>query len=439
MNTIDDLRTTLAAHADQAGDPAAVRNGSIRARIRKVRTRRRGAVAIVGAAAAAVIGAAVLLVLPGPDQLSAAALPRHVSVHGFEYRLVNDVPTRGDGAGGGETDFPVGQHAVVLTGRGLGEGTATVSVDGVPLARLQGDGTSRAIPVEGSIGSTVSTWVSGTPAGKEHSVTVGIYDRTDAVPPGISARGVVFREQVGDRSLLAGVISKRGEAEATFEFDGEISDIAIPMFCYAKPRGWLHVEIDGRYIGGSGCAGEKDYEHVTEDVGSGGRAFPDGIDGIGAGHHVVRVFTNRDSKSRHAEALPGGLFGAAAYRRGELVESVPGLEAEAVFEAYGSTWKHNAADEIPRGTRTYTKKIVVGEEPLMASVDLGAGTTTPVAMSVEAVGTEWSDDFEYLTNDPEIVGGGLSWLLLPGDTYKVSVSAADGTFSGALVTYRPVD
>jgi hypothetical protein len=41
--------------------------------------------------------------------------------------------------------------------------------------------------------------------------------------------------------------------------------------------------------------------------------------------------------------------------------------------------------------------------------------------------------------EPIGAGGGLSWLLLPGDTYEVSVSTADGTFSGALVTYRPVD
>ena len=438
MNTVEDLRTTLAAHAGAAGDPVAVRNGSIHARIRKARTRRRGVVAAVAAAAAAVVGAAVL-VLPGADRVAPAVLPREVSVHGFDYRLVNDVPTRGDGEGGGETDFPVGQHAVVLTGRGLGGGTATVSVDGVPLARIQGDGTSRAIPVEGRLGSTVSTWVSGTPAGKEHSVTVGIYDRTDAVPPGISARGVVFREQVGDRRLLAGVISKPGKAEATFEFDGQVSDIAIPMFCYAKPRGWLHVEIDGRYVGGSGCAGEKDYEYVREDAGSGGLSFPGGVDGIEAGHHVVRVFTNRDSKSRDAEVLPGGLFGAAVYRQGELVESVPGLGEETVFEAYGYTWERTGSDQIPRGTRTYTERIVVGDEPLLASIVLGAGATTPVAMSVQSVHADWSDESEYLTNDREALGGGLSWMLLPGDTYEVSVSATEGNFSGALVTYRPVD
>jgi hypothetical protein len=436
MNTIEDLRTTLAAHAGEAGDPVAFRNGSIHARIRKVRTRRRGALVAVAAVVAAVIGAAVL-VLPGPEPIEPAGLPRQVSVHGFEYRLANDFQARGTGAGGGETDLPEGQHAVVLTGQGLSDGTATVFVDGVPLARLQGDGTSRAIPVEGDSNSTVSTWVSGTPEGQEHSVTVGIYGRTDAVPEGISGRGVVFRERVGERTLLAGAISEPGAAEATFEFEGQTSNLALPMFCYAKVGGWLHVEIDGRYIGGVECLGKDDYEQVREDAGPGGLAFPDGIGGIGARQHVVRVFTNRDSKSRHAEALPDGLFGAATYRQGELVESIPGLKEEAVFEAYGSTWQVDGSDRIARGTRTYTKRITVGHDPLMASVVLGEGSTS-AAMRVEAVETDWDDEGSFRM-EPIGAGGGLSWLLLPGDTYEVSVSTADGTFSGALVTYRPVD
>lgn len=204
-----------------------------------------------------------------------------------------------------------------------------------------------------------------------------------------------------------------------------------------REREVVHVEIDGRYIGRSECLGKDDYEQVGEDVGSGGRAPPDGVAEDGVGHHVVRVFTSRDRKSRHAEVLSGGLFGAATYRPGELIESAPGLEAEAVIEAYGSTWRRNGADQIPRGTRTYTKKITVGDEPLMASVVLG-GEGTPVATRMEPVETEWDDD-DQIRMESIGAGGGLSWLLLPGDTYEVSVSTAEGTFSGALVTYRPVD
>ncbi len=438
MNTVEDLRTTLAAHATGADDRVAVRSGSGHRRIRQVRTRRRGAVAAVAAAVAAVIGTAVLI-LPGSDLVAPAALPRHVSVYGFEYRLVDDVPTSGTGTGGGETDLPVGQHALVLTGKGLGDGTATVSVDGVPLARIHGDGTSRAIPVDASSHSTVSTWVSGAPAGQEHSVTVGIYERTGAKPDGISGHGVVFRERVADRTLLAGVISEPGESEATFEFDGKVSDIALPMFCYAKPSGSMNVEIDGRYVGGSDCLGEGDQEQVREDAGSGGLTFPDGIEGIGSGHHTVRVFTSRDSTSRKPEALPGGTFGVAAYDRGDVVEPIPGLVEDAVFEAHGYTWTSAGSDPIPAGTRTYTKRIVVGDEPLMASIVVGPGPTIPVSMSVESVRGDWDDESTYRTNEPDAIGGGLSWMLLPGDTYEVSVSTAAGTFSGALLTSRPID
>lgn len=438
MNTIDDLRTTLAAHADQAGDPVAVRSGSVHQRIRQVRTRRRGSVAALAVVVAAVVGAAVI-VLPGADLVAPAALPRQVSVHGFEYRLVDDVAGNGDGAGGGETDFPAGPHAVVVTGEGLGDGVVTVAVDGVPLVRIHGDGTSRAVPVEGSTNSVVSTWVSGAPEGQEHNVTVGIYDRTGAVPEGISDRGVIFREHIGERTMLAGVIAEEGRPEAKFEFEGDMDDIVIPMVCYADTGGWLHLEIDGRFVAGADCLGEDDYEHISEDAGAGGLSFPDGVDGIGPGRHEVRVFTSRDSKTREPESLSGALFGAAAYRQGSTSEPLPGLEEENVFEGYGIVWQNDVSDPIPAGTRTFTKEIVVGSEPMVASILLGPGPTTPVNMQVEAVQTDWEDQSSYRSNDPQSFGGGLSWLLLPGDTYKVTVSTADGTFSGALVTYRPAD
>ena len=97
MSTLDDLRSTLEQHADGLDDTERyVRPVAVRARIRAVRRRRAGLVA-VAAAVVVVAGVATVGQLRSPrppcsppSRSSASTCPGSIEVLGFPYDLERD-------------------------------------------------------------------------------------------------------------------------------------------------------------------------------------------------------------------------------------------------------------------------------------------------------------------------------------------------------------
>lgn len=427
MNTLDDLRATLTREADLLEDPERyARPVAVRERVRRVRRRRRATAGAVAVAAVAAVVAGVTVVHP-PEPVQPAAevvgvdVPREVSVVGFPYRLSDTVRLDGDH----RTRLRPGpQRAVSLVADGLGSGSATLYVDGVPVARAHGDeDVELPAPVGSDYATRLRVRVDGAPEGAR--VGLAVYESTGGLAPGVSNGDAVFRDSVAGDSLLTGAFSEAGEQDLSVRFTGALRDVRFSDYCRTSTRGlWFNVSVDGDAPFSGECKNSdpRDAGTASSSFG-GGKARP----------HVVRIWLTRGMDGPEV-APEDGVLGLGVYRLAEPRRRVLGMEVAETVEDGGRTFRLERVVRQPGGTDgAFSTTVDTGEDDRLVGLVGRDGT----------VGLSWRGRLD---------SGASSWLgahvgaafsvdslLLSGDSYRVTArSMGGGPFEGALLVYRPV-
>jgi hypothetical protein len=435
MNTLADLRATLKERAVGLHDTGRyVRSRAVQARVRAVR-RRRAAVAGSAAAALVVAGAAtagVLLGRPSPvppaDHVAGVEVPRHLAVYGFPYDLTGTRTVPG-GSGRVRLDGADRWQAVSLAASGLGAGTATLLVDGQPVARATGDGDVE-VPVPLYDGTPdLRVRLDGAPEGARAGLAV--YQATGGLPAGVTNGHAVFRDEVAGSRLRAGAFSQAGESVVTVPFSGGTAATRIADYCTTPEKGlWLNVALDGKPVLGTSCDASDDV-----DAGDGGSSFGRPP----AGSHELRAYLTRGPEGPRVPA-PDASFGVAVYDEPAGEHSVLGMRVAQQVELDGRTWRLERI--VPQGTPG---------TPVRTTVDASDGDR--VVGQVAAGRMAWTTwrgsslhgESTRMGSAPGARSAGMSvdTFLPGGDRYRVTLhgtstgGARSTGFRGALLVYRP--
>jgi hypothetical protein len=452
VNTLDDLRATLAHHAPAEDTALLDRTSAVRSRVQVVRRRRR--VSAVGGAVAALAIVAAGIALPrlvgdrGDSDLAAATT---VTVDGFEYRLVRVVESK-PGQKSLDVDVPRkdSDQVIALLADGLGGGRATLQNayddsegdpwEGQPGDRIVKDGANPAIPmpVYFDDASPALRFRLKVEAGTARTqVGVAFYERTDRMPKGVLAPNgtTVFRQRVGSRRLLSAAFAKPGEAEVTFSFTGRIDQTALEGLCTLRGGGgpagppWVNLAIDDRGpVSWGGC------HDPAEDAGSGSTIMDDPSDG----RHTVRVWVSEEVGGT-PHVYPGMTLGGAAYDDSDAV-IVNGARVDPVIEFDGRTWeldRHEIARSVPnQHSLTISSS---SDEPVL----LGYAANHVARVDATVDGAVSSTDGGF-SNEGSGDGGpavAVSTVLLPGGrgTYELTWPRDDADAQVAILLYRVED
>jgi hypothetical protein len=437
MNTIEDLRTTLAAQADVAGDPAAARSAAVRERVRRVRTRRATAVAAVVAAVVAAAGLSVLV--PGLERLPVAGLPGKVTAQHFTYELADtevievsadrrqiEVPTPSDD----------GQWGVVVGGTDLEAGTATVFINGEPVLRIRGDERSALYPIPFHAGGHITVKVDDAAGGGQ--VSLGLYERTGAVAgEALSHAGRIFPATYGGARLIGGEFGDPDDTVVRYWFRASGRPIVVAPVCL-DPTGTFEVsyQIDGKEVGRGGCS-EESLAMPAPDL-----AISQLLqtDQLSPGRHAVTLDARRRDGSTGPPEDVAVLLGIAVYEEGEQVH-LGAMDIDKLIEQNGRRWQVDRVIPISK-TRAFSTEVATGDRPALVGFQTCGRTVTAYARS-QSLGRR--TDGSTSTDSTGGCGYSVGDELLAYDTYDVALEptkdgpAAEMTFRGALVVYRPVD
>jgi hypothetical protein len=427
MNTLDDLRSTLGHEADRLDDTDRyVRPVAVRERIRAVR-RRRAALA-ASAAVLAVVAATTTLdaVLERDDPVDPASrifgvdVPERVVVSGFPYELEDTSVL--DGGGRTRLDGGTDDRAVSLVASGLGDGSATLYVDGEAAARAFGDDAVE-LPVPlGAPSGEVRVRLDGAPA--DAHAGIAVYRTTGDLPDGATDGRVVFREDRAGDTLLAGAFATEGESSVTVTVRAALGDLRFSDFCATAEKGlWYHVSIDDDGPISSSCTEDPD---ATGDVSGSWASLTDTTGAVR--QHTVRAYVTRGPDGPEVEA--DVRLGVGVYERGTAPHDVLDLGVDRTVEWAGRTW--------------------VLEDVVQSSSGAPAGATIDTSAGDRLVGFVASGGSAHLSwtghlDDGRSVGIGtsegpgstLSGVLLEGDRYEVGVSVEGEDVEAAVLIYRP--
>ena len=330
MNTLEDLRATLAQHAEATDDTEReTRAMAVRSRIRTARRRRAGG-AVVAAVAALVIAAGTAGMVrgsgspePAGPTLDDVRVPERVDIYGFPYGLTETQRAAADGSVA--LEHPDGPAAVSLVATGLGSGSATLWSGPIPVARVRGD-ERVAVPVDGVVLTELRVELDGAPDAARAEVAV--YEPTGELAPGVRSGDVVFRRQYADRELVAASFGEGGQT-ASAEIPDGTGDLDVSAYCHsATPDLWL--QVDGT-TGGMPC----------DDVDQGndpGAANQNYLLAPRADDHTYGVHVTRGNGGPRATGVDVD-FGFGVYRQAAAPQRVLGAEAATVLEANGRTWR----------------------------------------------------------------------------------------------------
>jgi hypothetical protein len=336
MNTLDDLRRTLDAHAgDVHDDVHHARTAAVRGRAAVVRRRRAAGVAT--AAALAVVGAVGIPQLvgdPGPDPLGA---PDTRTALGWTYQLSDTVR-----AEGGrltleveQSDVPrlvswatdgADQDVVVRTGwPGRFHSSADDFGDHVQLP----PGYEGTVRVTGAAGLSLATYTLDpltTPAG------VGEGPRT-------------FREDVAGFDLLGAVAGEPGQTSVEFDLVPEDATTWVGYYCENLPKGTrMHVNWVG--AAGSLVFGGCDAVSSFDPGGSPGTGF---TPGKRAGtQQTLRLWVTRGGDPVADGEIPELRLGLGAYTSTETPVDLVGIEQRREIEFAGHVYR--LAEVVTAGT-----------------------------------------------------------------------------------------
>jgi hypothetical protein len=385
---IDDLRSTLAEHADLTHDEGlSDRAGAVRGRVRTVR-RRRAAVA-VACVAGAVLAVPALQALevtppePASDRdLAGRTAPETLVSNGFTFEFDRGV----EGSAGVPLDLRLDRSKEPrLISWTVDDGDA----EGRLADRLYGDTYASPWTAGGTGFETfeyvapgarasyrlTSTGDDGADSGSEGQMAMAVYTLSDDVPAGFSANGVTFRDDVDGAELLGAAIGQPGEASLSFDIEVPEGMLRLSEVCTAGRDYMVRTEVEGqRGYTGTACGLEPDRDPATSWTGYvlAGTRKADGTR-FRAGETVevtVSVHPNERGQVEPVE-VPGAFVGLGAYADdpGEPVGPT-GTTVDRLVERSGHTWSLTDLDVSEPGADSHV--VEVGPVPARTYVDFGA-------------------------------------------------------------------
>jgi len=434
-NTVDELRTSLSAHADALTDDALAddaplgRKAALQRRIRRARNQRRAGIA-GGVAAVVLVAGGVVATVSQPSRHSSSpeiaghTMERTVTVTGFDYRL-----TQTGQSTPGQQRFTfhlpeVGPDRVIeLLGTGLGDGWATLEDQDAALARVSGASTAGApVPVD-STKHDVTVVLRDTR--RDAQVGIAVYERDRSLPAGIDDGTAVFRTSVGSDSLLGGTWAAPGRSAVSFTVTGPAERWRVSGSCAlpgAKPSRDVMLDevVDGKSFAAIGCEPLAARSLDPGTAGSQPSRWP-----LTTGPHTVTV--RLVDRGGHPVQVAGAVIGGAIYAVGQQ-RTVRGMPVDYEVPANGRVWLLDQA--IPADNAEITG-------PAYVEAVLGRGDWRPTAQHL----TDGDRDMELAGDDNRAGGASLAGLgeVLAGSTYRFWLEhGKDPAAKATILVYRPL-
>ncbi|CAI9415585.1 hypothetical protein [Nocardioides sp. T2.26MG-1] len=423
MNTLDDLRTILEREAAFDDTERHVRPAAVRQRVRTVRRRRAGAVAMAAAVmlVAATAGVGVLRSPSSPEPaetLEDVQVPQRIDVYGFPYKLASTHRVAGDGTVVLDP-APEGPTAVRLVSTGLGSGEATLWSGYYPVARVRGG--EQVSPATTGVGASgLRVEFVGTPDVAEAEVAV--YEPTGELAPGISSDGVVFRQQYAGHELVAAAFS-RGADDARISAPEDLAGLETSAYCRSSTPGlWLHQ--DGLTAGATPC----------EDLDAGADPGPANESALApprSGDGSMAVYVTQGEDGPRAAGVDV-LFGLALYRETVAPTRVLGTDVPPVLEQAGRTWQ--LTDVVRWDGSDFYEVDTSDDDALVAAAYVGATGGFLSWHGAPEGGWVGSNASGQASDSPSVM---YAPVLLSGDhTVQLHLEGPDA--QGRLLVYRPV-
>lgn len=461
MNTLEELRASLASHAEELTDQGVpTRAGAIATRVRRVRRQRRAAVAggLVAVLVIAAFGAGLGSLsqrrsLEPTTPLAGHAISRTVEVDGFTYDLATTAESRpGDSTLTLMLPKADRDRVVSLVASGLGTGEATLfagngrpdnlSSPGQPAA-YDGDSvldrvaTASAVDVPvGVVPQRTRLTVRLRNAGAGAVVGLAVYDQGTPLPGGVSADGMAFPKTVGEERLVAASIGRQGHRSVSITFRGPVRHPDLRQLCAtARKHVWGEVtDSASKGWSGGGCAPMDPIEDVNLGVGA-SAGVPSG--GFGPGMHTITLAAfDHVAHRKDTPVDPSDVRVAIGlYDDPSPVRRVAGMTWDTRLLSGGRMWHLDQV--LPYRERAVTVDATSG--PVM----LGAVFAGRSNSCVVATGSDRTVFQMPCTGSA--AGGPLgTWgqVLMPGATYRLSTADPDdnrkpGTGLRYVLIYRP--
>ena len=411
MTGIDELRSTLDAHAtDLPQVDVATRAASVHHRVAVVRRRRRAAV--VGGAAAVLAVAAGVSLLPGGDsgpqpadrRVAGEPAPAELDSLGYTYAFDNAVEGT-DGKARLDLAAVDGARLVTWATSGDDQRVRVRALDGQPLAYDVGDFGDYVLVPPGEPATVVVDRVD--PAGGE--VGLAVYAVTDDVPPGVTDDGITYRRTVADRTLVDAVIGRPGQAEIELEVAAPGGLLGYADLCVGAPRGaWLDLDL-GREGGfETSCTGASTFDPGQAMTTT--RATP--------GEGTIRLRLTQGPDGPLVDD-PGVRLGIGLYQVPPGGERAAGQRAPLVVEEAGHRWELSRVVESRPGETTLRTSADQGTAPQLAHL-LMVGRTGLVVPKVDGV-----EQTTFSSRVGGVSSGGIG-LVSPGAEIRVGLQREVG-------------
>lgn len=455
--TLDDLRSTLAGHADDLADTGLrARNAAVATRVRHVRRQRRAALAGGLAAVVAIVGTGLAL---GPLQrhdrsleptapLAGHAIPRDIDVTGFTYALASSAESK-PGDQKLTLSLPKTDHdrVVSLVASGLGSGDATLfrgngspdvgPVRGKPagydagrvLDRVAVDSAVDAPVVVGPEATHLTVRLRNAAAGAV--VGLAAYDQTGSLPEGVSAHGMAFPKTVGNEHLVTGAIGRPGDASVSITFRGPVRNPDLESLCATAAKGvWGHVTQTGvKGWSGGECGPLDPIADVNLGVG-----HSEGVPavGFGPGLHTLTITAVPHTRGHRDLRLALGLYDNPAPLR-----RVDGMNVGTRVVSGGRLWR---LDRVVPYVEGRTVVDATSGPVMLGMTYVGRSASCPVATGSDRLAYYFTCN-ESAADGPSETSGEL---LMPGATYTLSTQNPDnsrkpGSGLKDILVYRPAD
>ncbi|WP_460844284.1 hypothetical protein [Nocardioides ultimimeridianus] len=336
MNTIHDLRDTLAEHAEIHDVEIGTRSSSIARRVRVVRRRR--AAGVAGAAAAAVVAATVGLSNLGTGTHAAPVasvlgidLPATLTSTGYTYDYASSVTAPAGSDVASVTVDPADGPILVSWATEGADQDVHVTTPATDFHSALPDFTDF-VRVEPGAGRT-KVEVSGS-----SRTALAVYHLGTTPPAGVTTDGITYRRDVAGRHLIAAKVAPEGADQLSLSLTMPpfADHLTISSLCDAT-KGWIEGTVDGRSF-------------FAGDCGSNGTFDPAGAGWLGIGQTFVpgqRVTIRMrllDREGGQPLVDPQARLGLGAYEPSEQ-QRIAGIGLEGVIEAGGHTWTLVSTDE----------------------------------------------------------------------------------------------
>jgi hypothetical protein len=403
MNTLQDLRSTLDAHAAEITDSATTtRVAAVAGRARVVRRRRAAGVAVAAVLVAGAVAVPFLTSdsrpMPADRELIGKIAPATLESLGYTYHFA-------EGVEGGEKHAEIRLRAsdeprLITWASTKPEVGVLGAYDDLHLRSRDTDFDDFILVPEGVSGSW-SVRAEGAPA------AIAVYELGDERPEGVTVDGITFRDDVAGDRLLAAQIGEVGQDEVEVEVTVPPSgQIRFTSLCQGEPRDvWLHLDFGPRY-------GEFGHGPSCDDPGfdPGGGGGSTSRLGRPGEVFVVSAFLTRGEDGPRIDSDDVRL-GIAAYHVAEPAARVAGYDVPSLVEHGGHVWEYDGQYSARPGSSrlAHTNS---DDTPLLVQAIAHRTGDQRVVMS-------WNEARDGQHNS---IGGGVTTFpLMPGERASIAV------------------